>query len=61
VTDSDHELMSYLEPAQLVSGTSRPVGRVSLSRRASLALWVLRVFVTVVGAMVIYTFVSQVV
>jgi hypothetical protein len=32
-----------------------------LSRRASAALWALRVFVVVVSAMVIYTFVSQLV
>jgi len=60
-TDLERELMSYLEPTQLVSGTSRPVPRRSLSPRADAALWALRIVVMILGAMVIYTFVSQVV
>ncbi len=61
MTEHEHELLSYLEPAQLVSGTSRPLKRASLSARAQVALWTLRVFVVVLSAMVVYTFVSQVV
>jgi len=53
------ELVMFLERDQLVFDTSRPVGRLELSRRMSIALWALRVFVVVVSAMVIYTFVSQ--
>ena len=49
----------FLEPDQLVAGRQRTVPRAPLSRRARTALWVLRVFVVVVSAMVIYTFVSQ--
>ncbi|HWF35705.1 MAG TPA: hypothetical protein VG295_10030 [Solirubrobacteraceae bacterium] len=55
----DQELVEFLERDQLVTDTSRPVGRMALSRRARVALWALRVFVVVVSAMVIYTFASQ--
>jgi hypothetical protein len=57
---ADEELVMFLEPDQLVVDKSRPVPRAPLSRRADVALWVLRVFSVIVGAMVIYTFVSQV-
>jgi hypothetical protein len=53
------ELVAFLERDQLVIDTSRPVGRMHLSRRMTMGLWALRVFVIVVSAMVIYTFVSQ--
>jgi hypothetical protein len=53
------DLVMFLERDQLVIDTSRPVERMALSRRMSVALWALRVFVVVVGLMVIYTFVSQ--
>ena len=49
----------FLEPDQLVGDKSRPVQRMHFSRRVNAALWALRVFVIVVSAMVIYTFVSQ--
>jgi hypothetical protein len=49
----------FLEPDQLVVDKSRPVPRAQLSERANAGLWALRVFVLVVSAMVIYTFVSQ--
>jgi hypothetical protein len=52
-------LVMFLEPDQLVSDRSRPVPRARLSRRANVALWALRVFVLVVSAMVIYTFIAQ--
>ena len=57
---SDHEeLIMFLERDQLVADTSQPVPRAQLGRRASAALWGLRVFVLVVSFMVIYTFVQQ--
>jgi hypothetical protein len=56
----DSDLVLFLEPDQLVADKSRPVPRAQLSRRAKIGLWALRVFVLVVSAMVIYTFVSQV-
>ncbi len=52
------EMVMDLERDQLVAETSRPVSRVALGRRARAALWALRVFVLVVGAMVIYTFIA---
>lgn len=56
---ADEELIMFLERDQLVFDTARPVPRARLGARASAALWALRVFVVVVSAMVIYTFVSQ--
>jgi hypothetical protein len=55
----DEELFMSLERDQLVAGRSRALTRARLSRRARMALWSLRIFVLVVGAMVIYTFVAQ--
>jgi hypothetical protein len=56
---TDEELLAYLETDQLVKERSRPVPQASLSRSAIAGLWFLRLFTIVVGAMVIYTFVSQ--
>ncbi len=57
---SDHqELILFLERDQLVADTSRPVARARLGPGVNAALWGLRVFVLVVSAMVIYTFVHQ--
>jgi hypothetical protein len=50
---------SYLEYDQFLADTERPVPRAQLSTRATAALWVLRIFVIVVGAMVTYSFFSQ--
>ncbi len=49
----------YLEPDQLDADRSLPVPRAQLGRAAGAALWALRIFVTVVGAMVVYTFIAQ--
>ena len=49
----------FLEPDQLVADTSRPVARARLTKPVQAALWSLRLFVLVVSAMVIYTFVHQ--
>jgi hypothetical protein len=59
MSEPDEQLIAYLEPDQLVVDTSRPVGRAPLSRQARAALWALRVFVVVISAMVVYTFISQ--
>jgi hypothetical protein len=53
------ELIVHLERDQLVAETIRPVPPATLSRRVRVALWVLRVVVVVLAAMVLYTFVSQ--
>jgi hypothetical protein len=55
----DDILPNYLEADQLAAETSRPVPRAALSRRAIVALWALRVFVIVIGTMVIYVFIAQ--
>jgi hypothetical protein len=55
----DEETVMFLERDQLVADKARPVPRAHLSARTRVALWVLRVFVLVVSAMVIYTFFSQ--
>jgi hypothetical protein len=60
--DSPHDgadLSSFLEQDQLVADTDRPVPRAQLTARASTALWILRIFTILVGAMVIYVFFSQ--
>jgi hypothetical protein len=56
---ADEEPVMVLEQDQLAIDTRRPVPRKQLSRRASAALWALRIFVIVVGAMVVYAFFSQ--
>jgi hypothetical protein len=53
------ELIGELERDQFVAETSRPVARAALGRLATRALWALRVFVLIAGAMVIYTFIDQ--
>jgi hypothetical protein len=50
---------SYLEHDQFVADTDRGVPRAQLTRRTATALWILRVFTILVGAMVIYVFFSQ--
>jgi hypothetical protein len=62
MTESEQQdLVMFLERDQLVIDTTRPVARRALTRRMGRSLWALRVFVVVVSAMVIYTFVSQLV
>jgi cytochrome P450 len=56
---SEEELIANLERDQLVSETARPLPPARLGRRTSTALWTLRVFVIIVGAMVTYTFIHQ--
>lgn len=55
----ERQLIDYLEPDQLAAETMRPVPRATLGPRALAALWVLRVFVVIVSAMVVYTFVAR--
>ncbi len=52
------ELVGYLERDQLVADTSLPVAPMSLSSRARVALWALRVFVALLAAMVLVSFVA---
>ena len=55
----EEDLVAHLERGQFVTETSRPLGRASLSARATLGLWALRILVVVVSAMVVYAFVRQ--
>lgn len=57
--DEDEQLIEFLESDQLVKARARPVERRILDRRVALGLWALRVFVVVVGVMVIYTFFAR--
>jgi hypothetical protein len=54
---AEDELIMHLERDQFVAETARPVPRAALSSAAVAGLWALRVFVVLVSAMVIYTFV----
>jgi len=54
----EHELVMHLESDQLVAETRQPVPRARLGRRAAAGLWMLRVFVIVLSAMVLYAFVE---
>lgn len=55
----DSELIEGLEPDQLVVTSSVPLPPMRLSRSAWLALWILRIFVMLMGALVIYTFLAN--
>jgi hypothetical protein len=57
--EEDQELIMHLERDQLVASTLRPVPPAHLGSRAVLGLWMLRVFVVLVSAMVIYTFIAR--
>jgi hypothetical protein len=48
-----------LERDQLVAETSRRVPQATLGTYAKAGLWALRVFVVLVSAMVLYTFIDQ--
>jgi hypothetical protein len=57
--EQEEDLVDFLEPDQLAVDRYRPVPRYPLTPQTSFWLWVLRVFVLVVSAMVIYTFFAQ--
>ena len=56
---TDEELVMFLERDQMVADTSVPVPPANLGRRARAALWALRLFVLIIGGMVIVTFVAS--
>jgi hypothetical protein len=58
-SEYDEEIVMFLERDQLMADRRRPLPPAGIGRRAHAALWVLRIFVLVVGAMVIYTFCAQ--
>ncbi len=53
------EMIEFLERDQLVADRQRPLAPATLGPASHAALWALRIFVLVVGAMVIYTFFAQ--
>jgi hypothetical protein len=57
--EPEEQLIMHLEHDQLVAETLRPLPRAHVSPRALLGLWMLRIFVVMVSAMVIYTFISR--
>jgi hypothetical protein len=59
VQELGQELAVFLEPDQLLVGQEQQIPRAALGPRARAALWVLRVFVIAVSAMVVYAFVAQ--
>ncbi len=52
----DEELVSALEPDQIVAAASHPLPRARLGRAANAALWAVRVFVLLITVLVVYTF-----
>ena len=54
----DEELIEALEPDQLLAEKSKPLPRYQLSQIANVALWLLRIFVLLMTALVVYTFVK---
>lgn len=57
--DYDEEMVMFLERDQLVADRRQPLPPANIGRRAAGALWALRIFVFVVGLMVIFTFCAQ--
>lgn len=53
------ELVMFLEYDQLSEATARPLPRARITRRLSVGLWALRVFVTLLSIMVVYAFIVQ--
>jgi hypothetical protein len=57
--DYEEEMIMFLERDQLMSDRRRPLPPAEIGTRAHVALWTLRIFVLIVGLMVIYTFCAQ--
>lgn len=61
VGEPDQDLIRALEPDQLVESVHQPVARRRLSRKVESGLWVLRIFLLLVAAAVVYAFVMGIV
>jgi hypothetical protein len=57
--DYEEEMVMALERDQLSSDRRRPLPPAHLGARGEAGLWALRIFVLIVGLMVIYTFCAQ--
>ena len=56
----DHELIDGLEPDQTVAAAARPFGRYQAGHGVTALLWAVRVFVLLIAAMVVYTFIVSI-
>lgn len=54
---ADAELIDGLEPDQVVGNAAQPLPRMRIGAAGTCGLWLLRIFVLLVSAMVVYTFV----
>lgn len=54
----DDELIHALEPDQIVVVASRQLPRYQLTGAGNVALWLLRIFVLLITALVVYTFIK---
>jgi hypothetical protein len=61
VGEPDEDLIESLEPDQLVSVMNLPVARRHMSRRLSIGLWGLRIFLFGVAGLVVYVFFAGVI
>jgi hypothetical protein len=52
----ESELVAGLEPDQLASASSKALPPMTLTPSVRILLWILRVFVVLIGFLVIYTF-----
>lgn len=57
--DDNEDLVMFLERDQFVADRQRPLEPANIGGRARGALLALRIFVLIVGAMVVYTFLAQ--
>ena len=55
----ESQLIESLEPDQLVAAVAKPLPRLRLSRPVRIALWVVRSFVLMISALVVYTFIVK--
>lgn len=55
----DTELIDGLEPDQLVENAAKPLPRMRVGAMGQFGFWVLRIFVLLVTALVVYTFVAS--
>lgn len=56
--EPDEDLVQGLEPDQLVEVMNMQLPRARVGRGVNIALWVLRVFLLVLAAMAVYTFIA---
>jgi hypothetical protein len=57
--DDGEEMVMFLERDQLMSDRRRPLPPAEIGPRAHAALWTLRIFVLIIGLMVIFTFCAK--